>query len=82
MSVAGQPTATVLAGACVGIGAPGGEAPLEQSHPFGDLALPDQCNPRTDGDEDLGDEGQAVFATRSIGLLDTLPSLKRAKHKL
>ena len=49
-----------------------GEAPFEQRHPFGDMALPDQCPSRARGYQALGQEGQAVFATHSIALFDAL----------
>ena len=47
---------------------PDDDALLEQSHPFGGLALPDQCNSRRVRCQALRQEGQTVFATQSLDL--------------
>src|SRR5262249_42823311 len=54
---------------------PDGECPLQQSCAFRRLAFPDQGWPGSDGHQAVCDEGQAVFATYSIGLFDTLEEL-------
>jgi hypothetical protein len=52
-----------------------GEAPLEQSHPFGGLALSNQRDSRKDRHHALRQEGQAVFATDAIRLFEPLQQL-------